>query len=54
MLKVVVFKQGWSKLGLKSRKKTEAVAEAVAACVNHFYKKFLCEGTYSVVLTILF
>jgi hypothetical protein len=54
MLKVAVSKQSWPKLGLKSRKKTKAVAKIVTACVNHFRKKFLCEGTYSVILTILF
>jgi hypothetical protein len=53
MLKVAISEQGWPELGLKSQKKTKAVAEAMTAYVNHFCKKFLCEGTYSVILIIL-
>ena len=53
MLEVALPEEGWPELGLKSRKETGAVAGAVAARVDYFRRKFLCEGIYLVASNIL-
>jgi hypothetical protein len=53
ILEMAVSEQGWPEIGLESRKEIGAVAGAVAERIHDLRKRYLYEGFFSPVSSIL-